>query len=115
MFRIVVLQVAAMLVVALLAWLIGGVHAALSAALGALASTLPNALFAWRLALDAKRPQGAGAHVFFIGELVKLLLTVALLFAIARFYDQLNWLALLAGFVVALKSYLVAFLIDRHK
>jgi len=114
MFRIVVLQVAAMFVVALLAGVIGGVHAAISAALGALACALPNAVFAWRLLIETKKAQ-PGPHAFFVGELVKLALTLAMLFAIARYYHELNWLAMLAGFVVALKSYFVAFLIDRHK
>lgn len=115
MFRVVVLQGIATLAAALIAALLGGVHAAASAALGGLACVVPNALFAWRLALQVKSPQGANVGSFFVGELIKLVVTVALLFLIARFYPELNWLALLGGFIVGLKSYFVAFLIDRHQ
>ena len=114
MFRIVLLQVLATLIAALVAGFLGGVHAALSAALGGLSCVLPNALFAWRLTIQAKSPQGANVGSFFVGELVKLAVTVVMLFAIFKLYPALNWLALLAGFIVGLKSYFVAFLIDRH-
>jgi len=115
MFRIVLLQGLAMLVAAVVAGLIGGVHALVSAALGGLACVVPNALFAWRLSLQTQTAQLSGVGTFFVGEFVKLVVTVALLFAIVGLYHDLNWLALLAGFIVALKSYFVAFLIDRHR
>ena len=49
---------------------------------------------------------------FFIGEFIKIALTVALLGAIGWLYHGLNWLALIAGFIVALKSYII--LLFRH-
>lgn len=115
MFRIVLLQGLAMLVVAVIAALLGGVPAMISALLGGLAAVVPNALFAWRLALQAKSPQGATVGSFFVGEMLKLAMTVAVLVAAALFYRELNWLALLAGLIVALKAYFAAFLIDRHR
>lgn len=115
MFRIVLLQGLATAVVALIAGLIGGVHALLSAFLGGLACVVPNALFAWRLIMQAHTARHAGVGTFFVGELIKLVATVALLFATARLYSDLNWLALLAGFIVALKSYFVAFLLDSRR
>jgi len=114
MFRMVLLQAAATLVAALIAALVGGAPAAVSTGLGGLACVVPNALFAWRLALRAKSPQGASVGTFFAGEFIKLAATVALLFAIAKIYPALNWLALLVGFIVGMKSYLFAILIDRH-
>jgi ATP synthase protein I len=39
-------------------------------------------------------------------------LTLALLVLVARVYHDLNWLALLVGFIVALKSYII--LLFRH-
>ena len=45
---------------------------------------------------------------FFVWEMVKILLTVAMLFAAPRLILNLNWLALLAGFVVTMKVYWVA-------
>jgi ATP synthase protein I len=44
---------------------------------------------------------------FFIWEFVKIALTLALLGATAWLYHDLNWLALVAGIVVALKSYII--------
>ncbi|EGF33993.1 tranmembrane domain protein [Oxalobacteraceae bacterium IMCC9480] len=49
---------------------------------------------------------------FFIGEFVKIALTVTLLGTVAWLYRDLNWLALIAAFVVALKSYII--LLFRH-
>ena len=106
-------QAVTILVVAALAAALGGGQAALSAGLGGLACLVPNALFAWRLSIEAKRPGGATVHGFFIGEFTKLVLTVCLLFAIGRLVHDLNWLALIVGFIAALKSYLLMFLFGR--
>jgi ATP synthase protein I len=40
--------------------------------------------------------------------MVKIVLTIAMLFAAPRLIVQLDWLALLAGFVVTIKVYWVA-------
>ena len=98
------------LVVALLAAAMGGFHAALSAALGGLACVLPSALFALRLTIETRRPGGATVHGFFIGEFAKLGATVLMLFGVAALYPELNWLALIVGFIAALKSYFLIFL-----
>jgi ATP synthase protein I len=114
MARAVYLQTALTLVVAGLAAIIGGRHAALSAALGGLACALPNALFALRLFADSRRPGGATFHGFFIGELVKLAATVVLLFLIARMVRDLDWLALIVG-IIAAQSYFLAFIFGRFR
>jgi len=49
---------------------------------------------------------------FFFGEFTKIALTVALLAAVVWWYRDLNWLALIAAFIVALKSYII--LLFRH-
>ncbi len=110
MVRTVQLQVAMTVTVAMLAAMMGGVHAALSAALGGLSCVVPSGLFALRLALESRRPGGATVHGFFVGEFVKLAVTVLMLFAVASFYRDLNWLALIVGFIAALKSYFLIFL-----
>ncbi|MEN9982625.1 MAG: hypothetical protein RI918_594 [Pseudomonadota bacterium] len=86
-----------------------GVPAALSVAYGALAVILPASVFAWGL----KRSEGAKSPLlaslgFFVWEAVKVVLTVALLFAAPVLIVNLNWLALLAGFVVTMKVYWIA-------
>jgi len=111
LFRIVGLQALATLTVALLAWPLGGANAAVSALLGGAACVVPNALFALRLAAAARRPQGAGAAVFFVGELLKVGSTIALLALIAWAWDGVVWAALVIAVIVALKSYLFALLL----
>lgn len=110
--RIVLLQLAATLIVALIAGLLSGMPALYSALLGGLCCVVPNGLFAWRLFVGAHKPGGANPMTFFIGELIKIALTVALLGAVAWLYRDLNWLALIAAFIVVLKSYII--LLFRH-
>jgi ATP synthase protein I len=112
MLRIVLLQLAASVVAGAIAGLVAGSPAFYSALLGGLCCVIPNGLFALRLFANAQQANGANPMSFFIGEFVKIGLTVALLGAIAWVYRDLNWLALIAGFVVALKSYIL--LLFRH-
>ena len=80
-----------------------------SAAYGALAVVIPAALFARGL-LRQRGAASAGSALagFFVWEMVKIALTVAMLVAAPRLILQLNWLALLAGFVVTMKVHWVA-------
>lgn len=81
----------------------------LSVAYGALSVVLPAALFARGLQRQqAVGRAGAVLAGFFVWEMVKILLTVAMLFAAPKLILQLNWLALLGGFVVTMKVYWVA-------
>ena len=110
MFRIVGLQILATALVALFAWPLGGNAAAASAGLGGAAVFVPNGLFALRLSLAARRPQGASAATFFVGEFVKMGSTVALLALIVWAFEDVVWLALIAAIIAALKSYVIALL-----
>ena len=112
MLRVVLLQLASTVIVSGIAGLLGGVHALLSALLGGLCCVVPNGLFALRLFATTRKPGAANPMTFFIGEFVKIALTIALLGAVAWLYRDLNWLALIAAFIVALKSYI--FLLFRH-
>jgi len=112
MLRLVLLQLAATAIAGGAAGLIGGMHALISALLGGLCCVVPNGLFALRLFANAQRVSGASPVTFFIGEFIKIGLTVALLGATAWLYRELNWLALIVGFIVALKSYII--LLFRH-
>ena len=112
--KAVLLQVTMTFLVSAVAALVGGADAALSAMLGGLACVIPSALFAVRLAIDVRRPGGATVSGFFIGEFTKLALTVLTLVAIATFYRDLNWLAMIVGFIAALKSYFLMFVFARH-
>jgi len=108
MFRVVLLQCVAALLATLVAWALGGTAAAWSALAGGAACVVPNGLFALRLAAAARRPQGTTAATFFVGEFLKVGSTVALLALVAWAYRDLVWLAMIASFIVTLKSYFIA-------
>jgi ATP synthase protein I len=107
MARIVTLQFCATFILAVIAALIGGQAAGISALLGGLCYAVPNALFALRLYAGTQKPGGANPFTFFTGEFLKILITIALLAAVVKFYHDVHWLAFLAGFVVVLKSYFI--------
>ncbi|HXA47734.1 MAG TPA: ATP synthase subunit I [Burkholderiaceae bacterium] len=112
MLRVILLQLATTVVASLVAGILGGKSAFFSALLGGLCCVVPNSLFALRLFANAQKAGGANPMSFIIGEFIKIAMTVALLGAIAWLYHGLNWLALIVGFIVALKSYII--LLFRH-
>ena len=91
MARIVLLQMVAALVVALLAGVFGTISLAFSALLGGLCCAIPNAFFALRLTMSARKPGGANPMSFFIGEFIKIGLTIALMGAVVTLYHDVNW------------------------
>ncbi len=87
----------------------GNKSAGWSAFYGALAVVIPAAFFARGLSRQRVCvSSGAALAGFFVWELVKIALTVAMLLAAPVVIEQLSWLALLAGFVVTMKVYWVA-------
>ena len=80
----------------------------MSAGYGALAVVAPAAVFARGLLRQIKANNaGAALGGFFLWEMVKIFLTLAMLMAAPKLIANLNWLALLAGFVVTMKVYWV--------
>ncbi len=112
MLRLILLQLATTVVASAIAGWVGGWPALFSTLLGGLCCVVPNGLFALRLFANAQKLGNANPMSFFIGEFIKIAMTVALLGAVAWLYRDLNWLALLVGFIVALKSYII--LLFRH-
>jgi ATP synthase protein I len=110
--RVVVGQAVVGVVVALAAWLItGSQNVGWSAAYGALAVVLPAALFARGLTgRFASLNVAAAMFGFFLWEMVKLALTVAMLIAAPNLVLALSWPALLVGLVLTMKVYWVALL-----
>jgi len=107
MARIVTVQFCAAFILAIIAAMLGGKTAGISALLGGFCYTFPNALFALRLFAGTQRPGGANPFTFFTGEFLKILTTIAFLAAVVMFYHQIHWLAFLAGFIVVMKSYFI--------
>lgn len=96
--------------VALAIWgITGRQEAGWSAAYGALAVVLPAALFVRGLTgRFASLNPGTAVVGFFLWEMVKLALSVAMLIAAPRLVSALSWPALLAGLVLTMKVYWVA-------
>jgi ATP synthase protein I len=98
------------LAVSLLAWLLTGkANVGVSALYGALAVVLPGAVFARGLGSRLTRANASTAVFgFFLWEVVKIGLTVAMLYAAAKLVPNLSWPGLLVGLVVTMKVYWVA-------
>ena len=107
--RVVVAQCFVGLSVSGVAWWVSGQVAAVSAAYGALAVIVPAALFARGLTSRVSSLNaGAAVFGFFLWEMVKIGLTVALLVAAPRMVSDLSWPAMLVGLVVTMKVYWLA-------
>ena len=100
-------------VVALVAWMwTQDVRAGWSAAYGSLAVVVPAALFAYGVLRQKSAPRPGLAMLGFVGwEAAKIVLTIALLVAAPRVVPDLNWLALVAGLVITMKTYWVALMV----
>jgi len=110
---VVVAQVVVGVLAAGIAWMwTGRPGAGMSALYGAMAVAIPAALFV-RGAMRGSQAgsQSAAMQRFFVWELIKLGLTVAFLAAAPWVVGNLNWLALLAGVVAAIKMYWVALVV----
>ena len=108
MFIAVGLQIATIAVLALAAGLLADWDSARYLALGGAVAIVPNGLFALRLALHRGRPPESYPVVFFLGEFLKIGLTIGLLGLVIKYGEDVRWLALLIGFIAALKVTLFA-------
>jgi ATP synthase protein I len=108
--RVLLLQVLTGALVAALFGLVGGqLRWAASAAWGAVAVVVPAVVFARALSRQMRQTQAAAALAgLMVWELVKIILTVALLLVAPKVVSDLSWLALVAGFVVTMKVYWLA-------
>ena len=80
-----------------------------SATYGVVCVLVPAAMFAHGVReVVAEHNVGQGMLRFIVWELAKIALTIAMLCLAPALVSNLNWLALLAGFVVTLKVYWVA-------
>jgi ATP synthase protein I len=100
------LQTLAVLIGMILAGLLGGQVSASSWLAGGAAAVLPNALFAWRLTRQKNKPPESYIVAFFLGEFLKIGLTIAALGLIVKYLPQASWLEVLLGLIVGLKAQL---------
>ena len=108
--RVLFLQVGVGALLALLMGLLTGEsRMAASAAWGSVAVVVPAVVFVRALGRQMRRTQPGSALVgLLVWELVKIVLTVALLLVAPKVISDLSWLALVAGFVVTMKVYWLA-------
>jgi ATP synthase protein I len=97
------------LMVLLTWWVTGESYLAVSVAWGSLAVVIPAVVFVRALSRQMRRVQPGSALVgLLVWELVKIVLTVALLLVAPKVISDLSWLALVASFVVTMKVYWLA-------
>lgn len=113
MFLAVGLQLVTVAVLALVAGLVTDWNSARYVVLGGAAATVPNGLFALRLALHRGRPPESYPVVFFLGYFLKIGLTLGLFGLIIRYGEDVRWGALLTGFIAALQVTLFALAFRR--
>ena len=103
------------ILVSLAAWVVTGKFSvAVSAACGALAVVIPAALFARGVTGQfASANAGSAVMSFFVWEFVKIVMTVAVLYAAQRLVEDLSWPASLVGLVVTMKVYWLALAYKR--
>lgn len=108
--RVVGVQILVGAVAALLAmWITGRSVVALSVGYGALAVIIPAALFARGMTSPATSMNvGAAVFGFLLWEIVKIGLTLAMLFLAPRVVTEVSWPAMLVGLVLTMKVYWVA-------
>jgi len=98
----------------LVSWLSFGEAVAKSVACGVMAVVVPAALFARGLTSQfATANVGTAVMSFFVWELVKILVTVGLMYAAHRLVDDLSWLAMLVGLIATMKVYWLALAFKR--
>lgn len=110
--RVIVAQGAVGCLVALAAWALSGRQSVgWSAAYGVIAVVVPAALFARGMTsrLSGANP-GTAVFGFLLWEMVKIALTVAMLFAAPRWIADLSWPAMLVAMIVTMKMYWVGLL-----
>ena len=108
--RVLALQVVVGALLAVLTGFVSGqFRLAASVAWGSVAVVIPAIVFVRALSRQMRRTQpGSALAGLFVWELVKIVLTVALLLVAPKVISDLSWFALVAGVVVTMKVYWLA-------
>jgi F0F1-type ATP synthase assembly protein I len=110
--RVLCLQAALAMVAALVAAVVWGFSAGAWALAGGAVCVVPSALYAFKLSWAASRSGQAFGIAFVLGELIKIVLVVALFALVYSRFGGVNAAALLFGFVAAIQGYFLAFLVS---
>lgn len=110
--RVLLLQVALAALAAVIAALVWGLSAGAWALVGGAVCVMPSALFAFKLSRAALRSGQAFGIAFVLGELIKIVLVVALFALAYSRFGSVDAAALLFGFIAAIQGYFLAFLVS---
>ena len=104
--RLIAGQAAVGVLLALTVWVVTGKSAvAVSVAYGALAVVIPAALFARGLMSQFSSMNAITAGFgFFVWEMLKIAVTIALIAVAPKLVEGLDWLAMLIGLIVTMKA-----------
>ena len=112
--RVVLIQALAGVVVSLIAWGVSGQQAALSAAYGAFTVVMPAAVMARGITGRLASVNAVSAALgFLVWEAVKVMLSVAMLMLAGRVIDGLSWPALLVAMIITMKIHWLAIGLGR--
>lgn len=106
--KVIFLQLGAMSLAVLATGVLVGTQGAVSAGLAGLASFLPNLWFALRLKAAAKNGSAFPVARFFIGEFIKVAVTVGLLIIVVKTFAGLHWPSFLIGMAAVLQANFLA-------
>lgn len=110
--RVLLLQAALAAVAAVIAAVAWDLSAGAWALAGGAVCVMPSALFAFRLSRAALRSGQAFGIALVLGELIKIVLVVALFALAYSRFGGVNAAALLFGFIAAIQGYFLAFLVS---
>lgn len=88
-----------------------GWRGGISAAFGGVSCAVPSLLFALRLHAVTGRPGASHVSAFFIGEAIKIVLTIAILASAYFLYPGVHWGAVVIGLIVTLQANFLALLV----
>lgn len=108
--KIVLLQIFASLAAACLSFVLGGRDAAISALLGGFSCAIPNGIFAVNLMVCNIVKPSLSPAMFLVGEFIKIIVTVVLLYLVAVLYKDLVWPAMIPTIIVVLNCSFLGFL-----
>ncbi len=112
--RVVLIQALAGVLVSLITWGVSDRSAALSAAYGALTVVLPAAVMARGITGRLASINAATAALgFLVWEAVKVMLSIAMLILAGRVIEGLSWPALLVALIITLKIHWLAIGLGR--
>jgi ATP synthase protein I len=114
--RLLMWQLALMVLLAIAAFLLSGMKAGLSALLGGLVCIIPNAYFARKLfQYHGARAAKKIVNSFYKGEALKMLMTVALFALVFKFFTVLPLVFFVVYIVVQMVVWFAPLLVDNNE